>query len=214
MALKLVIGCQHYLFAEGLKKLLENDREINIIGLFNEGIDLKEIVKLKPDTILADFGIFYGLPENFITDNHLKIILIDNRIGLYTMNERMPELISRGVVGIIPAGADSGLLKKAVKAVSSGELWIDRKTIKNILSPDSQPLSRKEANFTRKENETLTLICRGYRNKEIAHKLNVGEQTVKSHLNRIYKKIGVSDRLQLALYCYNNGVTAHKSIKT
>jgi DNA-binding NarL/FixJ family response regulator len=56
--------------------------------------------------------------------------------------------------------------------------------------------------LTGKEEEITSLICKGFRNKEIAQKLNISEQTVKSHCNRIYKKVGVSDRVQLALYFY------------
>lgn len=200
MPVKLVIGCRSYLFGEGLKKLLEDDRDVNTIGIFNEGMDLKEIVKLNPDLILADFNIFYGLPEDFAIDKQIKILLIGDRTWPSITDKQIPELCSRGVVGILPPGTDSGLLKKALKAVSSGELWIDRKTIKNILSHKS--LLENKVNLTGKEREIVSLICQGYRNKEVAQKLNISEQTVKSHCNRIYKKVGVSDRLQLALYFY------------
>jgi DNA-binding NarL/FixJ family response regulator len=200
MPVKLVIGCRSYLFGEGLKKLLEDDRDVNTIGIFNEGMDLKEIAKLNPDLILADLNIFYGLPEDFAIDKQIKILLIADRAWSSITEKQMPELCLRGVVGILPPGTDSGLLKKALRAVSSGELWIDRKTIKNILSHKS--LLENKVNLTIKEREIISLICQGYRNKEVAQKLNISEQTVKSHCNRIYKKVGVSDRLQLALYFY------------
>jgi DNA-binding NarL/FixJ family response regulator len=60
----------------------------------------------------------------------------------------------------------------------------------------------RKIDLTRKEKEIVSLICHGYRNKEIAQKLAITEQTVKSHCNRIFKKVGVSDRLQLALYTH------------
>ena len=60
--------------------------------------------------------------------------------------------------------------------------------------------SAKLYSAAKKEKEVVSLICHGYRNKEIAQKLDISEQTVKSHCNRIYKKVGVTDRLQLALY--------------
>ena len=204
--IKLVIGCNNYLFAEGLKKLLENDSKINTIGVFNEGLDLKEVVKLKPDIILADFNFFLSFPDSFAIDNHMQIILLDNRTELQAMTTQIPNLTSNGVVGILPPGTDVRLLKKAIKAVSAGELWIDRKTIKNILSSERSQLFGEDISFTKMERETITFICKGLRNKEIAQHLDISEQTVKSHLNRIYKKIGVSDRLQLALYYYRNGI--------
>lgn len=125
MPVNLVIGCRSYLFGEGLKKLLEDDRDVNTIGIFNEGMDLKEIAKFNPDLILADFNIFYGLPEDFVIDKQIKILLIGDRAWSSIADKQIPKLCSRGVVGILPPGADSGLLKKALKAVSSGGI-VDR----------------------------------------------------------------------------------------
>lgn len=210
MPVKLVIGCCSYLFGEGLKKLLEDDKNIDVLGIFDEGSDLKEIVKLSADMILADRGVFHGLPEDFVIDKPVKILLIADRTWLHTAYKDLPELVSKGVVGILPPGTDSDLLKKAVKAVSSGEFWIERKTMKDMLT--SKP--EKIVDLTRKEKEVCSLICQGCRNKEIAQKLNISEQTVKSHCNRIYKKFGVSDRLQLALYYYKIWPHLIDSIKT
>ncbi len=200
MPIKLVLGSITYLFSEGLKKLLEDDRDINVMGIFTEGIDLKEIVKLNPDVIIADFDIFRSFPEEFTVRNRLKILLMVDWTWLYSADKQIPKLVSKGVVGILPPGVDSDLLKKAIKAVSLGELWIDRKTIRDYLSSEGIP--ERKVILSEREKEIVSLICQGYRNKEIAHKLNISEQTVKSHCNRIYEKVGVSDRLQLALYSY------------
>lgn len=200
MAIKLVIGCCSYLFGEGLKKLLEDDKNINVIGIFDESADIKEIIKLNADIVLADSGVFQGFPNGFMIENPIKILLIADRKWLPIAYKEIPEMTSKGVVGIIPPGTDSRLLKKAVKAVSSGEFWINHQTIKKVLS--SRSLPENKVNLTSKESEIVSFICQGYRNKEIAQKLNISEQTIKSHCNRIYKKIGVSDRLQLALYAY------------
>lgn len=212
MAIKLVIGCCNYLFGEGLKKLLEGDKDINVIGIFDESADLKEIVKLNANMVLADRGVFHGLPEDFVIENPIKILLIADRTWLPTAYKDLPKLISRGVVGILPPSTDSGLLKKAVKAVSLGDFWINHKTIKSVLSYSSP--SENKVNLTKKEEEIMSLICQGFRNKEIAQKLNISEQTVKSHCNRIYKKVGVSDRVQLVLYFYKIWPHFANSIKT
>jgi len=198
MAIKIVIGCHSYLLGEGIKKLLKEEKDIDILGIFDEGIDVKEILKLNPDIILADCKIFRFFPMDFMNNNQLKILLISDSSWFSEAEQQIPELISIGVVGILSPSADSSLLKRAIQAVYSGQLWLDRKTIKNILSHKNH--LEKKANLTRKEKEVVSLICQGCRNKEIAQKLNISEQTVKSHCNRIYKKVGVSDRLQLALY--------------
>lgn len=198
MAIKIVIGCHSYLLGEGIKKLLKEEKDMDILGIFDEGIDVKEILELNPDIILADCKIFRFFPADFMNNNQLKILLISDSSWFSEAEQQIPELISMGVVGILSPNADSSLLKRALKAVHSGQLWLDRKTIKNILSHKNH--LEKKANLTKKEKEVVSLICQGYRNKEIAQKLSITEQTVKSHCNRIFKKVGVSDRLQLALY--------------
>lgn len=200
MPIKVAIGCYSYLFGEGIKRLLEDEREIDVIGIFNEGTDFNEILKIKPDVALLDFNIFRDLTEDFANETQIKILIIGNKTLYSASDRRIADLVSKGVAGILPPGADSYLLKKATKAISSGELWLDRKTMRNILSYES--FSKREVKLTEAEKEIVSLICQGYRNKEIAQKLSVSEQTVKSHCNRIYKKVGVSDRLQLAIYVY------------
>jgi DNA-binding NarL/FixJ family response regulator len=184
---------------EGLKKLFKDDEGTDIIGIFDEGIDLKEIIKLGPDIILADLKIFRTFPESVPTDN-VKILLISDDSWISEVEKQLPELLLRGVCGILPPDADSDMLKKAVKIVYSGELWLDRKLLKNILYQATT--IEKKIDLTKKEKEIVSLICHGCRNKEIAQRLDISEQTVKSHCNRIFKKVGVSDRLQLALYTH------------
>ena len=199
--IKLTIGCSSYLLGEGLKKLLEGEKGIEVIGIFNEGADFKEILKMKPDIAILDFNIFTNLPKDLSRNIKTKMLLIGER-GMYAGSDRrILSLISKGIVGIIPPGADSSLLKKAIKVISSGELWLDRKTMSNILTRNGLPKNEK-IKLTKAERGVVSLICDGFRNKEIAKKLEISEKTVKSHCNRIYKKVGVTDRLQLATYIY------------
>jgi len=210
MTIRLAIGCCNHLFSEGLKKLLEDERDIEIIGT---GIlpGLKDILKHNPDIILADFdadfNILQNLPDDILNNNRLKILLIGNRSLRFIADRQLKELVSRGVVGILPPSADSALLKKALKAVCLGELWLDRVTLMKIV----YAMKSQESNVSlaKREREIVSHICQGYRNKEIAQKLNISEQTVKSHCNRIYKKLGVSDRLQLVLQSYR--IWPHKA---
>lgn len=197
MSVKVIIGCRSYLFSKGLHKLLEGVKDVDVVCIFNTGDDLKEALELNPDLIIADLNIFLSIPKDLLVDKKLKILLVETGTG--PTIEQVPEMIYEGIVGILPFSADLEILKKAIKAVSSGELWIDRKTIKNILFSDHNP---KKINLTNMEKEIVSLICQGYRNKEIAQKLSISDQTVRSHCNRIYKKIGVSDRLQLVLYSH------------
>jgi DNA-binding NarL/FixJ family response regulator len=198
MAIKVAIGCYNHLLGEALKKLIGEEREINIIGVFNDEIAFNEIVKMNPDVVLVDLRIFHALPEGFAADTKTKLLIIGDK-SLNAVSERwVADLVSNGVVGILPPGGDSLLLKKAIKAIYSGEFWLDRKTMSNIVSQESLVIREREK-LTGTEREIAFLICRGRKNREVAQILNISEQTVKSHLSRIFKKVKVSDRLQLAI---------------
>ena len=206
MPIRLAICCSNRLYAEGLKTLLEDESGITIAGICDGSSisGLEELLQYKPDVILADFSnefnIFLNLPDIHSKDNKLRILLIGDRSMRLFADKQLKELITKGVVGILPPSADSDLLKKALTAVSLGELWLDRTTLMKILASMRQ--QEKNVALGRREREIMFHICQGFRNKEIAQKLNISEQTVKSHCNRLYKKLGVSDRLQLALYSY------------
>ena len=197
MKIRIVIGCHSYLLGEGIKKLLKDDEGVEIIGIFDEGADIEEILKLEPDLALVDHKIFRTFPEASL-NNRVKFLLIGDSSWTPESERKIPDLILKGVYGILSSDADSVILKEAIRVAHSGELWLDRKIIKNILCRINH--EEKSIDLTKREREIVGLICLGYRNKEIAQKLDISEQTVKSHCNRIYKKVGVTDRLQLALY--------------
>lgn len=191
--MKLTICCHSLLFAEGLKKLLEDEPSLSEIGLA-EVDGMKKIPTMRSDLIIADLDIFLEHSEEFLDKGRSRVMVIYNTSHLPLLNGQLVGLISKGLVGILPPETNADLLKRAITAVSSGELWINHKSIKDMLVTGQQ-----KSKLTRQEAQIASFICRGYRNKEIAQKLGIAEQTVKSHCNRIYKKLGISDRLQLAL---------------
>jgi DNA-binding NarL/FixJ family response regulator len=208
VSIKIAIGCCNNIFSEALKNLLEDDREIKVIGIFNCGpgflSSLQDIIKLNPDVILVDsnfdMNAFLEVPEKYLAENSFKVLLLGDRALRFIVDKHLQELVARGVVGVLPPSADSDLLKKALKAVSSGEIWLDRETLMKLLA--SMRNVNKDVSLGKREREIAFHICQGYRNKEIAQKLKISEQTVKSHCTRLYKKLRVTDRLQLALHYF------------
>lgn len=198
--IKIAVVCPNHLYGEGLKKILEEEG-MEVIGIFNEGADYGEVGKMDPDVALIDMNIFPHLPVSLERDKKTRILILGERFHAAFSDEKLSNLISRGVVGILPCAADSPLLIKAIKAVLSGELWLDRKTMGRMVSQGFKKQGEKKT-LTKTEKEIVSLICEGFRNKEIAQKLNIAERTVKSHCNRIFKKVGLSDRLQLATHVY------------
>jgi len=132
-------------------------------------------------------------------NNRTSMLVIGDSTMPDDIENKIPELVAMGVHGILSKETHLDVVKKAIKVIYVGELWLDRRLIKNILSYVNSVAKRKII-LTEKEREIIELICSGYRNKEIAQRLEITEQTVKSHCNKIFKKIGVTDRVQLVLY--------------
>jgi two-component system, NarL family, nitrate/nitrite response regulator NarL len=115
------------------------------------------------------------------------------------------ELYRRGVRGIIPRSISPELLVKCVRKVAKGETWIDNQSvnwvIKAFRSQTNEPVKpRTPPRLSPKELTIINCIAKGQRNKEIAHDLGTTEQVIKNYLSKLYHKLGVSDRVELAFY--------------
>jgi DNA-binding NarL/FixJ family response regulator len=121
------------------------------------------------------------------------------------------ELYRRGVRGVVSRSISPDLLVKCVRRIAAGETWIDNQSVSWVIdayraqasllmNPKSQP------RLTQKELAIISCITRGMRNKEVAYQIGTTEQVVKNYLRKIYDKLGVADRLELALYCLHNKI--------
>jgi DNA-binding NarL/FixJ family response regulator len=118
-----------------------------------------------------------------------------------------------GARGIVLKQSASDLLVKSIHRVHAGEIWLDNRITTEVLkaftkSSDGGP-KRDKPLLSSRETEIVKLVAGGLRNKEIGEKLFISEQTVKNHLHNIFDKLGVSDRLELALYAIH-----HRMIET
>ncbi len=121
----------------------------------------------------------------------------------------MVELYRQGARGVISRSISADLLVKCLRKVAVGETWIDNEAIGWILEASrSNPISlvneTTHAGLSRKQLAVVTCITKGMRNKEIAHQFGTTEQVIKNCLRMIYHKLGVSDRLELALHVLHN----------
>jgi DNA-binding NarL/FixJ family response regulator len=198
--MNILINLSNDLICKALYDLLkkeENENKIIVAG------DKNNADNFRPDVILVDLNninqkLFSRYPE-------AKIILIDTGIK---QEDIMATLVSYKIYGVLSPHTDLYLCKKALKAVSKGEIWIDNSTLKAFLH-NTGLLSRtgKINGITEREKEIIEQVCQGCRNKEIASRLFVSEQTVKAHLNRVFRKLNVSNRSQLTALAVNNHVT-------
>ncbi|MCK6470060.1 MAG: response regulator transcription factor [Candidatus Brocadia sinica] len=157
------------------------------------------MINAKPDILITDFHALSSMSLDPLFKHKIGILFLWTGCLPRLEDENLLGFISQGVIGILSTEASPSELRKAIKSVASGELWFNRKKLKDILSCVKN-VAGEIHQLTGKERDVIKMICKGYRNKEIMKSLNMTEQSVKKHLNSIYKKAGITDRLQLALY--------------
>ncbi len=135
------------------------------------------------------------------------------RILVLTASEDENDLVQAmklGASGVVLKSTTTDLLIQAIHKVAEGEIWIDAQVTASLIKrlTDTRLLDQNydEGGLTPREREITALVGQGYKYKEIAEMLSISEQTVKNHLRNIFHKLGVSDRLQLALYAIHHNL--------
>lgn len=197
----------HSMVREGIKQLLELDGDIKIVGEAGNGEQCLELIEtLHPDVVLLDINmpLMNGLEvlEKLKEKKSKQKVLI---LTIHNEVEYLMRAVDIGVAGYVLKDSDSTVLKEAIYAVVDGENYIDATMTpllkeQNYLKELQKEVRSKEKLLSAREIEVLCALAEGLYNKEIASKLQISEKTVKNHVSNIFKKIGVSDRTQAAVY--------------
>ncbi|HEY1766025.1 MAG TPA: response regulator transcription factor [Terracidiphilus sp.] len=215
--IRILLADSQAIYRVGMRKVFALEDDIRVVGQVERVEHLYDAISRHPaDVLLMEGNLIAGtsdvIPEVVRIAPEMKIIVQTSG----TDEAHTVELYRRGVRGIIPRSIAPDLLVKCVRKIASGETWIDNQSVNwvieayrsqatSITNPKSQPrLSPKELSI-------IACITQGKRNKEIAFQLGTTEQVVKNYLRKIYDKLGVSDRLELALYCLHHQI--HKKAK-
>jgi two-component system nitrate/nitrite response regulator NarL len=138
----------------------------------------------------------------------------DSRSLLFSQTadaDEIAELFNQGAWGIFSPSDSIDILRKAIRTVGQGEIWACRQNsshiIRHLRRTDRRTRKKDSSILSGRECQVISLVAGGLKNKHIADKLCISEQTVKVHLNNIFKKIGVKDRLQAALFAIDKRLT-------
>ena len=212
--IRLIIVEDHRLCRESLGLALAQETFIEIVAQEVNGLQAIEVIsELKPDIVLV--GI--TMPEldgiqiiSVIKERSppTKAIIITGGMD----EEVIIEAIKAGAKGYLSKNSSISRLIKAIKAVNTGDLWIERQLIAKYFNGDITAdsclpgsLEKIEAVLTPREQEILRILMKGGTNKEIGRQLFICEKTVKSHLNSIFKKLNVHRRLEAILCAIKQG---------
>jgi two-component system, NarL family, nitrate/nitrite response regulator NarL len=206
--IRVLIADGQPVFRDGIRKVLETQADFTIVAEAGDGVDaVRQTVDLRPDILLLDAAIpqLAGLEVlRALRQARVEVATILLSTDLET--SVIVEMLQLGARGYVSRATSTDLLFKSIRKVNSGELWIGRETMTEVVralaavASAVRTPSQGDFGLTRREREILTLVVEGDTNKGIARRLSVGQDTVKHHLTSIFNKTGVSSRLELALF--------------
>lgn len=217
--IRILIADDHPIFRDGLKRLLALEEGFEVVGEASDGEEVLELVRsTDPDILLLDLRM-PGL-DGLSVLQRLKYTGSKARVIVLTASEDKNEFVQamkHGCCGIVLKQTATELLFKSIRKVHGGEIWLDSHTTAAVMRQFASPVrgaidperkARERNPLSQREREIVSLVAQGFKNKEIAERIFISEQTVKNHLHNIFDKLGVSDRLELALYAIHKGLHA------
>ncbi len=214
--IRVLIADDSSLFRDGLSNLVSAQKDLHVAGTVDSAATANEQIRLlRPDIVLLGWSasapasqrIFAAIQDGKLQTRIIMMVSDDGK-------EDFVEAIRMGCSGIVPKTTSTELLLKSIRKVHAGEIWLDRMSTADVIRRLSkkgagniaarQGLRDQGAALSTREREIVGLIAQGFKNKDMAERLFISEQTVKNHLHNIFDKLGVSDRLELALYAIHH----------
>jgi two-component system nitrate/nitrite response regulator NarL len=213
---RIVIADDHPTFREGLMRLLETQEGLHVVGAAADGEEALRLVdELKPDLLLLDRTM--PRMDGLVALRELRQRNLSVQIMLVTAAIERADIataLQLGAQGVVLKESASEILFKGIRAVMAGHLWVGRArvtdlaaTLRDLAVPHTVG-ARKHFGLTPRELEIVSVILSGYSNNAIAAKYSLSEKTVKHHLTNIFDKLGVSNRLELALFALHHNLVA------
>jgi len=216
--IRVLLADDHEIFRDGLRKLLSLEDDFEIVGEANDGREVLDIIQeMEPDVLLLDLR----MPnlDGLSTLQAMQQTGKRTRVIILTASEDKNEFVQAmklGCSGIVLKQTAPELIVKSIRKVNAGEIWLDSHTTAAVMrqfataaeaaGANGSGKTRERSPLSTREREIVQLVAQGYKNKEMAEKMFISEQTVKNHLHNIFDKLGVSDRLELALYAIHKGL--------
>ena len=209
---RVIVADTQAIFRAGLRKIFALEDDIRVVGQAETLVQAQSAVK----KFTCDVVIF----ESSLAPNPVEVVsemLRQNQQVRFVVvtpgadEELTLELFRRGVHGIVSREVEPEQFVECLRKVASGDVWLDPQGTRWVLqayrSQNNRPAgSRPKVQLTPKESLIVSCVTQGMKNKEIALRVGTTEQVVKNYLRKVYDKLGVADRLELALYCLNHHV--------
>jgi len=210
--IRVIVADTQAIFRAGLRKIFAVEDDVRVVGQAETlSQTFSAAKKFSADVMLFEAALAPNVIESvsdLLRQNpELRLVVVTQEPD----EELTLELLRRGAYGIVSREVEPELLVDCLRKVAKGEAWLDSRGIKWVLEAyrtqsTRAGSARTKVQLTPKESLIVSCVTQGMKNKEIAHRVGTTEQVVKNYLRKVYDKLGVADRLELALYCLNNRV--------
>jgi DNA-binding NarL/FixJ family response regulator len=215
---RVIVADTQAIFRAGLRKVFALEDDIRVVGQAETLAQTQSAVaKFSADVLIFEAALTPNPVEavaNLLRQNPpLRVVVVtpgaDEDLTL--------ELFRRGAHGIVSREVEPELLVECLRKVVAGETWLDSQGVRWVMeayrNQNNRPTgSRPKVQLTPKEMLIVSCVTQGMKNKEIALRVGTTEQVVKNYLRKVYDKLGVADRLELALYCLNHHVVDNTKV--
>jgi DNA-binding NarL/FixJ family response regulator len=203
--IRVLLCDDHAVVREGLARLLESTEGIDVAGTAADGVEaVAAAVELQPDVILMDLQMpnldGVGATRRISSEAPEAQVVV---LTSFSDNTRIHDALDAGARGYLLKDAEAPEVVRAIRAAARGEAPLDPRVARAVLARGTTPAMD---GMTAREREVLGLLGTGLANKAIARKLGISEATVKAHLTRIFRQIGVTDRTQAAIWAREHRV--------
>ncbi|MFF4530522.1 response regulator [Streptomyces sp. NPDC001407] len=213
--IRVLIADDQMMVRQGFTVLLNAEPGIEVVGQAVDGLDaVAKVAELAPDVVLMDIrmpGLGGIEATRRVTgpDAAVKVLVLTT----FDLDEYVYEALRAGASGFLLKDASAAELAQAVRVVAAGDALLAPNITKRLIAEFSRmtgtpraPLKDRVGGLTERETEVLSLVAQGLSNGEIAERLVVAEQTVKTHVSRILVKLGLRDRTQATVFAYETGL--------
>jgi len=207
--IRIVIADEHPIVRQDLRRSLESEPGLHILGEASDAHGASQFARqYKPDILLVDFALSQRLDPTTLNEstNPVRVVVMVTTIE----KTHLVEAFRLGAHGVVLKQSTSRVLLKSIQSVMAGQYWLESgsvgvlvEALRESLAHGNGTKSPSDYGLTRREVDIITKIASGRSNKEVGQEFAISERTVKHHLTNIFGKVGVSSRLQLALFAVN-----------